>query len=244
MSKYRHRLTQCLFGSKSSPTFASLGETYQRLKGTLANACDVLAVPDSGAERNVMSLQYAVDNGFHVETGPNRRNWLQFADGSCEETFGQVETYWTFATGERVPLTFEVLENCYSDVIIGEEILTQHNVFEIHASSLVFLEASPDSHELAPFGFIYAWQRALGRVRGSKSKDGQDQTRDIHATEQRRRDRWNYENEYVAEASAAEREREDERRRLYASRNVVDNHMPVIPSISTAHRGSSRRRPV
>ena len=104
-----------------------------------------------------MDMQFAIDHGFKIKDKKKYRNWLQFADGSCEKTVGQVDTYWTFATGERVPVTFEILENCCSDVVIGEEILTRHNVFDFHASSLTFLEASPDSYELAPFDFISRW---------------------------------------------------------------------------------------
>ena len=39
-----------------------------------------------------MSLQYAINNELDIKTGSKHHNWLQFADGSYEETVGQVDT--------------------------------------------------------------------------------------------------------------------------------------------------------
>ena len=145
--------------------FSFLGETYQRLHGTLADKLSVLAIPDTGADRNVMSLQYAVEHGLEIKTGPKHCGYLQFADGSYDETVGQVETHWTFATGERIPVTFEVLEYCCSDVIIGEEILTEHNVFQRHEASIFQIAAvDDDCFELAPFDFVNSWQKGCEKL--------------------------------------------------------------------------------
>ena len=147
------------------PCFGFLGETRQRLQGTLGDGHTVLAIPDTGADRNVMSLQYAVDHGFELMTGQNHCGYLQFADGSYDKTVGQVKTYWTFASGERVPVTFEVLEYCCSDVVIGEELLTEHNVFVDHAPSIFMTATGHDeSYELAPFDFFNFWQRHYERL--------------------------------------------------------------------------------
>lgn len=55
MSKYRRRLTKCLFSVKGCIShFGFLGDSYQRLRGRLAGEHHVLAVPDPRAERNVM----------------------------------------------------------------------------------------------------------------------------------------------------------------------------------------------
>ena len=145
--------------------FTFLGETCQRLHGTLADNLSVLAIPDTGADRNVMSLQYALEKGLEVKTGPKYCGYLQFADGSYDLTVGQVETHWTFATGERIPVTFEVLEYCCSDVIIGEEILTEHNVFQRHEASIVQTAAvDDDCFELAPFDFVNTWQKGCEKL--------------------------------------------------------------------------------
>ena len=117
--------------------FSFLGEICQRLGGTLADKFPVLAIPDTGADRNVMSLQFALEHGLEIKTGPKHCGYLQFTDGSYDLTVGRVKTHWTFASGERVPVTFEVLEYCCSDVVIGEEILTEDNVFRRHEASMI-----------------------------------------------------------------------------------------------------------
>ena len=106
-----------------------------------------------------MGSRYAKRHGFNIDTGPGTQNFLQFADGSYQETIGQVNAYWTFASGEKALLTFEVLEDCASEVVIGEEFIFKHNIFADHASSLRMLEFGGDSYELAPFDFISSWQR-------------------------------------------------------------------------------------
>lgn len=62
-------------------------------------------------------------------------------------------------------MTFEVLEHCSSEVIIGEEILTEQNVFIEHSAS-IFSTATldDDSYRLAPFDFINSWQRSYRRA--------------------------------------------------------------------------------
>ena len=242
MSRFRYRLTQCIFTIASKlPSFAFLGETCQRLEGVMADDFDVLAVPDSGAERNVMDLRYAIDHGFSIGRRPRHRIFLQFADGSSEITVGRVRTHWRFANGKRIPIRFEVLENCCSDVIIGEEVLTHHNVFEQHASSLVTFEPSPDSYELAPFDFIQGWQRALGMGKGRTPKNGLKRIGNPEVEERRRRDIWNHEHNYGANATTIEKELEKERRAQYDLGISKAVRRPIIPSIPTAP--SRHRRP-
>lgn len=94
------------------------------------------------------------------------------------------------------------------------------------------MEAPSDSYELAPFDFISGWQRALSRMKRDKPKAGYEQDVSPHLREQRRRDIWNYEYNYGANASPGEKELEKARRNLYDSRHNV--RPPLIPSISTA----------
>lgn len=89
---------------------------------------------------------------------------LQFADGSFQETVGQVETTWTFASGLKVPIVFEVLENCCTDVILGEDILWEHeeDVFQTYtaATQEIPYETEDDKlFALAPFSYTEIWQR-------------------------------------------------------------------------------------
>lgn len=57
MSKHRRRMTKCIFSVANVFHLGYLGNYMQTLKGTLADQYAALAVPDTGAERNVMDLQ-------------------------------------------------------------------------------------------------------------------------------------------------------------------------------------------
>jgi hypothetical protein len=54
LSKYRRRLTECVFSMARVFRFGFLGNRCHRLEGILDGKYPVLAVPDTGAERNVM----------------------------------------------------------------------------------------------------------------------------------------------------------------------------------------------
>ena len=60
MSENRHRLTQCVFSvaNFAPPHLSYMGNCSQRLRGLLADYVPVLAIPDSGAECNVMDFWY------------------------------------------------------------------------------------------------------------------------------------------------------------------------------------------
>ena len=171
MSKYKHRLTSCSFNVASYiPHFGFLGGSRQRLHGQLAGK-HVYAIPDSGADMNVMSLQYAVSNGLHITHSYGDQGYLQFADGTYNEIYGQVETEWTFDSGETVPLTFMVLEHCCSDVVLGEEVLKEQDIFTVHAASICDIDEDADVHELAPFDYFGPLGRIYAKlIAGMKSR--------------------------------------------------------------------------
>lgn len=98
------------------------------------------------------------------------QNFLQFADGNYQKTIGQVTAYWTFASGEKALLTFEVLEDCASEVVIGKDFIFKHNIFVDHASSLRMLEFDCDSYELASFDFISSWQQKYLNVKSNSTE--------------------------------------------------------------------------
>ena len=75
---------------------------------------------------------------------------------------GQVETSWTFDSDQRILLTFEVLEDCLHDVILGEEVLWEHDVFETYAASIQLLPSDTESFDLGRFSFVPEWVQKLG----------------------------------------------------------------------------------
>ena len=106
---------------------------------------------------DVVISSFAFINDLKIRDDPTCRNDLQFADGTYQETIGQVKTCWTFESGERVPITFEVLEDCCDDIILGESILYDYNIFEDHASSITTAISDNNSYHLAPFDFSKKW---------------------------------------------------------------------------------------
>lgn len=118
-----------------------------------------------------MIFSFALAHGLCIRKGPAHRKLLQFADCSYKETVGQVKTYWTFEAGERIPVTFEVLEDCPTDVVLGDSIVYGHNVFEDHASSLVVVESDSDAYPLAPFDFANKWQRSWTSIKERFKKE-------------------------------------------------------------------------
>jgi hypothetical protein len=74
---------------------------------------------------------------------------------------GQTHTYWTFSSGKRIPITFEVLRKCASNVVIGEQILYENKVFTNHSDDFRILEMEKRHSDLAPFDFLNRVEQAL-----------------------------------------------------------------------------------
>ena len=66
-TKYKHRLTKCLSSAARVLRFNLLGANRQILSGTLGNRNKVYAVPDTGAEGNVLNLRLV--ECFRAATG-------------------------------------------------------------------------------------------------------------------------------------------------------------------------------
>jgi hypothetical protein len=69
-----------------------LGSPIQRLSGYL-NDEPVIALPDSGAEPNIISYTYAKERGWLTRINDDSEHVVQFADGSLATTVGQIYTY-------------------------------------------------------------------------------------------------------------------------------------------------------
>jgi hypothetical protein len=167
------------------------------MEGTLGLHEHVLALPDTGAERNVIDFRYGTHSFLSqhplclpsaltmtpsyakklklvINRSVEARNYLQFADGSCTQTLGQTHTHWTFASGKRIPITFEVLKNCASDVVIGEQILYENKVFTEHVDDFRVQEREKRGTDLAPFDFLNRVEGVLEkgkRMLGKKKKN-------------------------------------------------------------------------
>ncbi|KAH0553472.1 hypothetical protein GP486_006458 [Trichoglossum hirsutum] len=139
MSKNAHRLRRHQKPSCLSNFFSvnSIGLSQQRLIATL-NGSRVSTLPDTGSERNIISESYAWAHGLQIHNEPRNRVWLVFADGSVRQTVGQVEAYLGLDDNpfHDFPVTFDVLRDCAYDVIIGDEILYEKEVFSQYGDCL------------------------------------------------------------------------------------------------------------
>ncbi|KAL8748863.1 MAG: hypothetical protein Q9184_007046 [Pyrenodesmia sp. 2 TL-2023] len=267
LSKYKHRLTECLFSMSNVLQMNFLGDDRHRLLGKIGSdteAVAVAAVPDTGADGNIMDPSFALAHGLHIRNGPAHRKTLQLADGTYQETVGQVETYWTFQSGERILVTFEVLENCCSDVILGEAIIYDHNVFEDHTSSLVVIESDRDAYQLAPFDFANRWQRRWPKIKKyftlhtySSQYNGYFHDRDqahlssisapasfipstyrmeeVRREEDRRQEAWDYQYSFGDVATEAEKAAEAQRRSNFKSRLRAPPQAPPVSGLQQAN---------
>ena len=113
-----------------------------RLKGILnLEACS--ALPDSGAEPNLVSYEYAKQRGWlpNIVPGPESCRLLLFADGSTKRTEGQLRLSWSFDDRwyiaspdheSKTAIIFDVLYGCPHDVILGQGFLEETDAFTHH----------------------------------------------------------------------------------------------------------------
>ena len=151
-----------------------------------------------------------------------------------------------------MPVTFEVLDGCFSDVILGDSILYDNNVFEDHASAITTVESELELYQLAPFDFFRPCERKCTslvdrfkalRKKGinpysSSCKDRRSHVADenlriepdpMQVAEESRRERWNYQYTFGETATEAERAAELERRRNHDSAMQSLTRTPQIP---------------
>ena len=57
LTKYRDRLADCLSPRKDVPSIKYLGNKPQRLVGVIGDLYKAFAIPDTGADRNVMDMR-------------------------------------------------------------------------------------------------------------------------------------------------------------------------------------------
>ena len=118
------------------------GSPGRRLKGTL-NLRGCSALPDSGAEPNILSYEYAKQRGWlpNIIPGPESCRLLLFADGSTKRTEGQLRLSWSFDDrwdisspyeDSKTVVIFDVLYGCPHDVILGQGFLEETDAFTKH----------------------------------------------------------------------------------------------------------------
>ena len=140
-TKFRHRVVKKLRGTSMRHRVCLTGSSQEMLSGW-ANGQSILALPDTGSDICLMSLRYAQERGYHIDTDLKHRKLLEFVDGSTAETFGRVEGFqWEFDRSDIHLHSPEVhvLENLQTDLLLGYEFLEDCDAFGTHEE--LFTEA-------------------------------------------------------------------------------------------------------
>ena len=95
LENYQDRLCDCIVSMKTTPQVRSLGGMGENLMCWL-NGMPALALPDTGAELSIMSLEFAKSLGYHDECGGkpfDTRNGdeIELADGSIYKSCGTID---------------------------------------------------------------------------------------------------------------------------------------------------------
>ena len=188
----------------------------RRLKGILnLEACS--ALPDSGAEPNLVSYEYAKQRGWlpDIVPGPERFRLLLFADGSTKRTEGQLRLAWSFddrwdiaSPNEKfkTAIIFDVLYGCPHDIILGQSFLEESDAFTNHREA--FEDLYLDDHS-GLFLVIWACDRfSLNNLKARVSKKNESSIKPAGESDSERErspEERNFEQELQCQAEADER---------------------------------------
>jgi len=141
-TEHAHRVVKKLRGMSLRHRVCFTGSSQQKLAGW-ANGQSILALPDTGSDVCLISLQYARERGYRIDTNPKHREMLEFVDGSTAETFGRVEGFrWEFDRSDIQVHSPEihVLEGLQTDILLGYEFLSNSDAFSVHEELFVASE--------------------------------------------------------------------------------------------------------
>jgi hypothetical protein len=153
-TKLRHRVVKKLRGRSSTRPVCFTGSSQQMLAGW-ANGQSILALPDTGSDVCLMSLQYAQERGYHVDSDPKHRQLLEFVDGGTAMTLGRVEGFkWEFDKSDiqvHFPEVY-VLENLQTDLLLSYGFLEDSDAFGTHEE--LFTDTEHDELVDEMFGWL------------------------------------------------------------------------------------------
>lgn len=142
-SHFAHRVSKKLRVVSSCYRVGFTGSPQQMLAGW-ANGHPTLALPDTGADISLMSLEHAISTNHRVNYNYEHRKLLQFVDGSVALTSGLVEDFqWEFelaASSSQVycPKVY-ILEDLQTDLVLSFDFLSSSQALSAHADLLIDL---------------------------------------------------------------------------------------------------------
>jgi hypothetical protein len=155
--------------------------SHQYVRGQV-NGTYVEAVPDTGADVSVMSLSFAEEHGFFVDTSPEHQIPMEFADGSTATTIGVVDLAWKFESSEiSYRISAYVLQELQTDFILDNTFLYHTDAFVVHEEDF-WIDDSDGNEDDWMISIIKLVDSVLKHSRWKKSCKSFEQARSICAT--------------------------------------------------------------
>jgi hypothetical protein len=103
------------------------------------NGFEIHAIPDTGAEFNIMAATFAKRRGLVVHNGdPSKCRLLRMANGKHIKTVGVVDAVWSFTsdTSQAWKITFHILADFVYDLLLGSQFLFTTQTMSHHKERL------------------------------------------------------------------------------------------------------------
>jgi hypothetical protein len=185
MTEHRDRLVRVPRPNFQALSICSVNRPRQLLRCEL-NRKPILATLDSGSDIDVISLSFAKEQGFTVHP---EEHIVELADGSLATLSGFVHltlsvpksTNITKVTHNHTETDFFVMEGLVHDVVVGEDIQTDLDVFGEHQHaiipvSMITQSGTPGINRIRYLGAmdgLLAWvTKKISRQRNSSDDEG------------------------------------------------------------------------
>ena len=147
LTLHQHRLEKVWMSAKKAMRVMHLNRPKQLVRcyvnGGLAHAN-----PDTGSEVDLMSPSYASENMLEVEPLEEDEKRVQLADGSIAKLLGKTNVILDIDNGHHKSSTknkgqfrtFYLLDGLGTDILLGEEVLYDLDIFSDHQDSFVDID--------------------------------------------------------------------------------------------------------
>lgn len=157
LTRFKHRLQNLVISAGISLRVLHMELPRWRLNCTI-DSLPTLANPDSGSDLDLMSLSFVQQNGFNMKQVQRGKGYIQFADGTIQRLKGVVSVPFSIGHGRdgHHNHEFYVLDGLTSEVLLGNNTLTELDAFDTYGHEFVDLE---EYDEYSDFQFIRWVQR-------------------------------------------------------------------------------------
>lgn len=150
---FRHRLRRLASTASRSWRLMYMDTIPRRRFGCIVDAEPAFADIDTGSEKNIASLEYAQYRGWDVGTLPPDEGYVELADGSIEKVCGFVDTSLSIR-GQTALKRFYILDGLQCDLILGDEMVDEIDLYNKHESSFVDVQDIDESAEFCAIKWL------------------------------------------------------------------------------------------